>query len=406
MRYTTERPDSLEAASRGRVPARRAAGGPAKGRGVAGKRRGNGRAAARMFAGVAFVAGAFGFFVYAIAATSDIEFATVSVDQAATAPAAAVTSVAERAPASTVATKTVAKAAAAPKADVLAYRPLSAHSPLLNANYSLGVSPTVIGSSVRVSSAFEQALADSKAAADPQMVAALPQAPLPPQRPDSSQRVANIPLPMARPGAAKAGDVKAGDTKAADAAGPSKQEIAESSSEVALAKPAPEKDSIFQKLFGSFKGGSVLAFAAPDGGIFSDGSSMTPGKYDRQTAVYDISAKTVYLPDGRKLEAHSGLGSRLDDPRFVHERMRGSTPPHIYDLTLREKPFHGVRAIRLNPVGGSAAVFGRTGLLAHTYMLGPNGDSNGCVSLRNYDAFLRAFESGQIKRLAVVAKLS
>ena len=65
-----------------------------------------------------------------------------------------------------------------------------------------------------------------------------------------------------------------------------------------------------------------------------------------------------------------------------------------------------MRAIRLNPVGGSASVFGRTGLLAHTYMLGPNGDSNGCVSFRNYDAFLRAFESGQIKRLAVVAKLS
>lgn len=352
-----------------------------------------------MFAGVAFVAGAFGFFVYAVAATSDLELATASVDQAATTPVAAVTGVSERAPATSVAAKTiVTKAAAAPKADILAYRPLSAHSPLLSANYSLGVSPTVIGSSVRVSSAFEQALADPKATAgaQPQTVAALPQAPLPPQRPDGALQVANIPLPMARPAAAKA----------ADAVGPSKQEIAESSSEVALAKPEPEKDSIFQKLFGSFKAGSMLAFAAPDGGIFSDGSSMTPGKYDRQTAVYDISAKTVYLPDGRKLEAHSGLGSRLDDPRFVHERMRGSTPPHIYELSWREKPFHGVRAIRLNPVGGSTAVFGRTGLLAHTYMLGPNGDSNGCVSFRNYDAFLRAFESGQIKRLAVVAKLS
>jgi hypothetical protein len=39
-------------------------------------------------------------------------------------------------------------------------------------------------------------------------------------------------------------------------------------------------------------------------------------------------------------------------------------------------------------------------------MLGPNGDSNGCVSFRNYEAFLRAFESGQVKRLAVVASLS
>jgi hypothetical protein len=85
--------------------------------------------------------------------------------------------------------------------------------------------------------------------------------------------------------------------------------------------------------------------------------------------------------------------------------MRGATPPHLYDLSWREKPFHGVRAIRLNPVGGNSSIYGRTGLLAHTYMLGPNGDSNGCVSFKDYSAFIKAFESGQIKRLAVVAKL-
>jgi hypothetical protein len=39
-------------------------------------------------------------------------------------------------------------------------------------------------------------------------------------------------------------------------------------------------------------------------------------------------------------------------------------------------------------------------------MLGPNGDSNGCVSFRNYDAFLRAYESGKVKRLAVVAHIT
>ena len=37
---------------------------------------------------------------------------------------------------------------------------------------------------------------------------------------------------------------------------------------------------------------------------------------------------------------------------------------------------------------------------------GPSGDSNGCVSFKNYDAFLRAFQSGEVKRLAVVAKLT
>ena len=126
--------------------------------------------------------------------------------------------------------------------------------------------------------------------------------------------------------------------------------------------------------------------------------------YDRFTAVYDISARTVYLPDGTRLEAHSGLGDKLDDPRYVNERAIGPTPPHLYELTMREALFHGVQAIRLNPVG-EGDLFGRAGLLAHPYMLGPNGDSNGCVSVKDYQAFLRAYQNGQVRRLAVVAKL-
>ena len=125
--------------------------------------------------------------------------------------------------------------------------------------------------------------------------------------------------------------------------------------------------------------------------------------YDKQTAVYDISAKMVYLPDGTKLEAHSGLGSKLDDARYSHVRMHGVTPPHIYELTPREALFHGVPALRLNPIGGEQKIFGRTGLLAHTYMLGPNGDSNGCVSFKDYYAFLNAYRNQGIKRLAVLA---
>jgi hypothetical protein len=131
----------------------------------------------------------------------------------------------------------------------------------------------------------------------------------------------------------------------------------------------------------------------------------TLSQYDRFTAVYDLTAHTVYLPDGGRLEAHSGLGSLRDDPAHVDEKDRGATPPHMYDLTLREDLFHGVQALRLNPVGGPSAIFGRAGLLAHTYMLGPNGDSNGCVSFKNYDAFLQAFQNGLIKRLAVVPSL-
>ena len=133
------------------------------------------------------------------------------------------------------------------------------------------------------------------------------------------------------------------------------------------------------------------------------GALLTSG-YDKWTAVYDITARSVYLPDGTRLEAHSGLGDSLDDPRYVSVHDRGATPPHLYQLELRESLFHGVQALRLTPIG-EGDLFGRVGLLAHPYMLGPRGDSNGCVSFKNYDAFLRAYQSGQVKRLAVVARL-
>jgi hypothetical protein len=168
--------------------------------------------------------------------------------------------------------------------------------------------------------------------------------------------------------------------------------------------------SFFQKFFGKPKEAApALAYATADGGVFGNGQSMTSGRSlasDGQTAIYDISARTVYMPDGTKLEAHSGFGDMLDDPRHVRVKMRGPTPPHVYDLTMRESPFHGVQALRLTPVGGEGEIFGRTGLLAHTYMLGPNGDSNGCVSFKNYDAFLKAYVNNKVKRLVVVARLS
>ena len=125
---------------------------------------------------------------------------------------------------------------------------------------------------------------------------------------------------------------------------------------------------------------------------------------DSRTAVYDISAHTVYLPGGERLEAHSGLGEMLDDPRYVHAKDRGPTPPNVYDLALRGELFHEVRAIRLNPVGGDS-MYGRDGMLAHSYMLGPNGQSNGCVSFKDYPAFLHAYLKGEVDRLVVVPHL-
>jgi hypothetical protein len=159
---------------------------------------------------------------------------------------------------------------------------------------------------------------------------------------------------------------------------------------------------VVEKVFG--KPASVkLAYAATDEGGLGVGQ-IAAGSYDQWTAVYDISAHTVYMPDGARLEAHSGFGSLLDDPNHADEKMRGVTPPNIYDLELRAELFHGVRALRLIPQD-ERKVFGRAGLLAHTFMLGPNGDSNGCVSIRNYDVFLQAYVDHKIKRLAVVTSL-
>ena len=124
-----------------------------------------------------------------------------------------------------------------------------------------------------------------------------------------------------------------------------------------------------------------------------------------RTAIYDITARTVYLPNGRRLEAHSGLGDHMDDPRYVNVRMTGPTPPNVYELKMRESLFHGVRAIRLVPTDDSK-MHGRAGLLTHSYMLGPSGQSNGCVSFSNYSAFLEAYQRGEVNRLVVVERLA
>lgn len=169
-----------------------------------------------------------------------------------------------------------------------------------------------------------------------------------------------------------------------------------------------ERMSITEKLWGknSSSRGTLLSYASADASITSSiGHDQDQAPYDRDTAVYDITAHTVYLPDGTRLEAHSGLGSNLDDPRSAKIRMRGVTPPHMYELKPREALFHGVPALRLTPVGGEESIYGRDGLLAHTFMLGPNGDSNGCVSFRDYNAFLEAYRNKGIRKLAVVARI-
>ena len=166
----------------------------------------------------------------------------------------------------------------------------------------------------------------------------------------------------------------------------------------------PDNRTWMQKLSDLLPARLTLASLSPDGGLLSDGPDLTSLGYDNLTAVYDISARTVYMPNGSKLEAHSGLGRLMDDPGGVSERNVGATPPNVYDLKPRERLFHGVQALRMIPVDAKGTL-GRSGLLAHSYMLGANGDSNGCVSIKDYERFLKAFNNGEIKRLVVVVSL-
>jgi hypothetical protein len=218
-----------------------------------------------------------------------------------------------------------------------------------------------------------------------------------------AQVALNIPAPK-----------QADEKPAAKTPGASVRDLAQRAKAAVMSIASNDKPTIVEKLWGKQPShGSLLSYASADAsvtGSLPDTKAQNPmlggsPPYDKQTAVYDISARAVYLPDGTKLEAHSGLGSKLDDVRYSNVRMQGVTPPHIYELTPREALFHGVPALRLNPIGGEDKIFGRSGLLAHTYMLGPNGDSNGCVSFKDYYAFLRAYREQGIKRLAVLAKV-
>jgi hypothetical protein len=250
-----------------------------------------------------------------------------------------------------------------------------------------------------IRSAFQPASPAPSTAAEPGL-------PLPPQ-PEVTLAEKTVPLPVPRPP----------DLLAKPDAPPRLAQPAPSRRNRTAAAPTTQDNrSFFEKLFGVQKqqpAGTALAYAAPQDDVIDRGritrlspSAGTPPRTaEAGTAIYDIAARAVYMPNGERLEAHSGLGEMMDDVRYAHVRMKGVTPPHTYTLTEREALFHGVRAIRLNPVGGSRAIHGRAGLLAHSYLLGPRGDSNGCISFKDYDRFLQAFLRGEVKRIVVVASL-
>jgi hypothetical protein len=206
-----------------------------------------------------------------------------------------------------------------------------------------------------------------------------------------------VPLPVPRPA-----ELRNGTAPVRRAARPQPRQ------EAALPVPAPEDNrSFFEKLFG-VETPPARAYTSLETKPVDPtprprlSPPLAPPVGEGGTATYDISARIVTLPNGEKLEAHSGLGEIMDDPRFVNVRMRGATPLGTYLLTEREQLFHGVRAIRLTPVGGAETIYGRVGLLAHTFMLGPSGASNGCVSFRDYNRFLESYLRGEIRQLVVV----
>jgi len=163
-------------------------------------------------------------------------------------------------------------------------------------------------------------------------------------------------------------------------------------------------------------GSPVLAYARPGNpqddkdGVFGGlgklfgGSKGMPGPGSK-IAVYDISAATVHMPDGTKLEAHSGIGHRMDNPKYAYVKNLGPTPPNVYRLRMRERRFHGVEAIRMLPMD-RAAMKGRDGMLTHTPLLRRSIGSHGCVAFKDYNKFLNAFKRGKVKTLIVVPSMN
>ncbi len=78
--------------------------------------------------------------------------------------------------------------------------------------------------------------------------------------------------------------------------------------------PAQQDRTLLQKLSDLWPGRLTLASLTPGDGLFRSRPDLQSLGYDSQTAVYDISAHAVYLPNGLTLEAHSGLGTLKDDP--------------------------------------------------------------------------------------------
>ncbi len=109
-------------------------------------------------------------------------------------------------------------------------------------------------------------------------------------------------VPAATP---KETEAKTGDDKTAKASGSSMRDMAQRAKAAVMSLASGEKQNMVEKLWGKQPaGGGLLAYASADAnvtGSIIDTRSQNPmmggaPPYDRQTAVYDIAAKMVYLP--------------------------------------------------------------------------------------------------------------
>ncbi|HEV7309916.1 DUF2778 domain-containing protein [Ensifer sp.] len=162
-------------------------------------------------------------------------------------------------------------------------------------------------------------------------------------------------------------------------------------------REAPKQKIAYARPDDPTKSSSGTGFGQALRNMFGGGAKAGDG-----VAVYDITAAKVYMPDGSVLEAHSGIGKMADNPRYVDVKMTGPTPPHTYNLRMRETRFHGVEAIRMLPIDGKNK-HGRDGFLTHSYLLrGARAESHGCVAFKDYPRFLTAFKQGKVKQIVVV----
>jgi hypothetical protein len=197
---------------------------------------------------------------------------------------------------------------------------------------------------------------------------------------------------VAKPQAEPPGPVRQQPDASARETTPAPQPPREKETKMAFARP--DNPAASSPADDADRGGGFLRRLFGGGGRARAGDGV---------AVYDISAQTVYMPDGTRLEAHSGVGEMADDPRYVHVKMNGPTPPHTYVLQMREKRFHGVEAIRMLPENGRN-LYGRDGFLTHSYLMrGRRAQSHGCVAFADYPRFLAAFKAGKVKKLVVVS---